>query len=277
MKISVGSQQIDMSTQAALMTIINITPDSFYENSRSFDAPTIRENVLKALDHGCQIIDLGAYSSRPGASDVSVEQEIERLELGMQTIRSFSDVIISIDTFRSEVVEAMYSRYGAFIVNDITGGQDENMYATVAKYKLPYVCMHMRGTPQTMQTMTDYTDLVGEIEEYFEKKIAEMTCAGIEQIIIDLGFGFAKNLEQNYELFAALDRFKRFGYPILVGISRKSMIYKALNIEASDSITGTSILNWEALRRGANILRVHDSQQARHTISLFSQFKKYLL
>lgn len=277
MKITVGVQEIDLETRAAVMSIINVTPDSFYEDSRSFDSQTIRQNVDKALTQGCQIIDLGAYSSRPGASEVSVEEEICRLEMGMQTIREMSDVVVSIDTFRAEVVEAIYARFGAFIVNDITGGADENMYATVARLRLPYVCMHMRGTPETMQSMTDYNDLVGEVEAYFEQRIEKMKQAGIEQIILDLGFGFAKTLEQNYELFASINRFKKFGYPILVGISRKSMIYKPLGVEAGDSLTGTSLLNWEALRRGANILRVHDTLEAAHTISMFSQFKNYLL
>lgn len=275
MTIQVGDKQLDLSQRAAIMTIINLTPDSFFEGSRSLDPQVVAARAAKAIAEGADVLDLGAYSSRPGADEVSAAEEIARLSMGIEAVRAFSDVPLSIDTFRAEVVTAIYARFGAFIINDITGGGDREMYATAAKYSLPYVCMHMRGTPKTMQSLTDYHDLVGEVEDYFKTRIEAMQQAGLEQIILDLGFGFAKTTEQNYDLFAAMERFNKFGFAQLVGISRKSMIYKPLDTDAANALTGTCLLNWEALKRGAKILRVHDTLEAAQTVSMFTQFKDF--
>lgn len=174
MTIQVGDKQLDLSQRAAIMTIINLTPDSFFEGSRSLDPQVVAARAAKAIAEGADVLDLGAYSSRPGADEVSAAEEIARLSMGIEAVRAFSDVPLSIDTFRAEVVTAIYARFGAFIINDITGGGDREMYATAAKYSLPYVCMHMRGTPKTMQSLTDYHDLVGEVEDYFKTRIEAM-------------------------------------------------------------------------------------------------------
>lgn len=277
MNIVVGNREIDLGSSAAVMAILNITPDSFFERSRTFDIASISTRVDSMINEGADIIDLGGYSSRPSADDVAVEEEIRRVSLGVEAVRYISDIPISIDTFRAEVVEAIYSEFGPFIINDITGGSDERMFEVAAKYSLPYVCMHMRGTPQTMQSMTDYDNIVEDIDRYFEKKIAQMRESGIEQIVIDPGFGFAKTTEQNYELFAGMETLNRHQAPILIGVSRKSMIYKPLECKAEQALTGTTILNWEALKRGAKILRVHDTREAVDTVKMFNRYKDCLL
>ncbi|MFI3267038.1 MAG: dihydropteroate synthase [Rikenellaceae bacterium] len=276
MIITLGDSQLDLDQKPAVMSIINVTPDSFYAQSRTFDTQSVSESIEVAIAQGADILDIGGYSSRPGADDVGESEEVRRLSLGMETARAAGDILVSVDTFRPSVVEQIYERFGAFIVNDITGGS-EQMFDVVAKYSLPYICMHSKGTPQTMQSMTHYNDLEGEVESFFGQRIKTMQGKGIEQIILDLGFGFAKTLEQNYQLFASMERFNKLNCPMLVGISRKSMIYKPLGTEPEHSLTGTTILNWTALSRGAKILRVHDTAQAVQTISMYSQFKDYLI
>lgn len=258
-----------------VMTIINITPDSFFEGSRTSERETIRERVLEAIEDGATILDVGGYSSRPGADEVSVEEECRRVELGIEVIREVSQTIaISVDTFRAEVVRRVAERFGYIIVNDIMAGEgDEAMFGTVAQYRLPYIAMHMRGTPQSMQSMVEYRDVVGEVVEYFRDSVATMRGAGIKTIILDPGFGFAKSLDQNYELLAGLSDIVALGYPVLVGVSRKSMIYRVLDVEPSEALAGTIALGWESLRQGATILRVHDTREAVDTVSIFEKYK----
>lgn len=256
--------------QPLIMGIVNITPDSFFEGSRVQSEKEIADQIEKHLSEGADILDLGAYSSRPGATHISETEEIERLQSALPIIKSIApNTPISIDTFRSSVVSAMFDQFGPFIVNDISGGhQDSSMYETVAKYKLPYIGMHMRGTPKTMQSLTDYDSLTNDIIRYFTKMIDELQKIGVGDIIIDPGFGFSKTLEQNYSLLSELDRFQVLNKPILVGVSRKSMIYKLLEVDPADALNGTTSLNTIALLKGANILRVHDVAPAKEVIRL---------
>ncbi|MFI3305740.1 MAG: dihydropteroate synthase [Rikenellaceae bacterium] len=259
-----------------VMTILNVTPDSFFKGSRTAEREAIRSRAKGAIEEGATIIDIGGYSSRPGAADVSTEEEWRRVELGFEVVRELShDVVVSVDTFRAEIVRRAAERFGEFIVNDITAGEgDTDMFATVAKYRLPYIAMHMRGTPQDMQRQTEYRDVVAEVTEYLQRRVELMKQAGIEQIILDPGFGFAKSLEQNYELLAGMGRIVELGLPTLVGISRKSMIYRALDTTPAEALTGTIALNWEALRQGATILRVHDTREAVETIKLYELYTR---
>ncbi len=258
------------------MTILNITPDSFFEGSRTAERCAIAERVREAVDAGATIIDVGGYSSRPGADDVPIEEEWRRVELGISIIKEVApNIAISVDTFRAEVVRRVVVNFGRVIINDITAGEaDEEMFAVVAKYDLPYVAMHMRGTPKSMQTMTTYSDVVQDVVDYFVAKIEALKQAGIRDIILDPGFGFAKDVEQNYQLMKGLSRLCDMGYPILVGVSRKSMIYKVLEVTADDALPGTIALNWEALRQGAAILRVHDTKEAVETLRIFEKYNK---
>lgn len=246
-----------------VMAIVNVTPDSFYGASRRCEYEDVRAAVEGAVGAGATIIDIGGYSSRPGAAEVDVEEEWRRVALGLEAVRGAqSGVVVSIDTFRSEIVRRAYEGYGAFIVNDISAGElDDAMVATVAELGLPYVAMHMRGTPQTMQLSTEYDGgVVAGVVSYFECRTRELLVAGVarENIILDPGFGFAKSVEQNYELMRHLDRLRALGFPILVGVSRKSMIYKPLAITPEAALPGSLALVWEALGSGPAILRVHD-------------------
>ncbi len=262
-------------TKRHIMAIINITPDSFFEGSRTSTRETIEQRITEAVDAGATILDIGGYSSRPGAADVEKEEEWRRVALGCEVARSIApNVAISIDTFRSEVVQRVVAKFGWIIVNDITAGEaDPNMVGVVAKFRLPYIAMHMRGTPESMQSLTQYKDVVDDVLSYFRERVAALRRGGIEQIIIDPGFGFAKSLEQNYELLAGLDRLKELDCPILVGVSRKSMIYRAIGCEPSDSLPATIALGWEALRLGATILRVHDSGEAMQSLQIFEIYR----
>lgn len=259
-----------------IMAIVNVTPDSFYSGSRTPEKESIVSRVREVVDEGTDIIDIGGYSTRPGAEEVSCEEELRRVLLGVECVRElFPNIPISIDTFRAAVVRGVVERYGAVIVNDISAGElDSEMVAVVAELGLPYIAMHMRGTPQTMQQMADYGDVADDIYEYFKRRCRELTDSGISKIIIDPGFGFAKSTEQNYRLLSSLNRLKDIGYPILVGLSRKSMIYKVLRTTPEESLMGTSALNWEALRQGASILRVHDVKEAVQVRRLFEIFEE---
>ena len=267
---------IDTSTPA-VMAIINITPDSFYAGSRKQEEEEIVRSVRKALDDGAAIIDLGAYSTRPGADTVSPDEEMRRMRLALTAVRSaFPDTTVSIDTYRACVAEMAVSEFGADIINDISAGTlDETMFPTMARLQVPYIMMHMRGTPQTMQQMTQYDDLIPDILRFFAERTERLRSAGFDrEIIIDPGFGFAKTTEQNFELLDNLSVFQCFKAPILVGISRKTMIWKTLGITPDEALNGTTALNCFALDRGADILRVHDVKEAVEAVRLFSALHK---
>jgi dihydropteroate synthase len=256
-----------------VMGIINLTPDSFFEGSR---VPVDKKSVLveaeKKIKEGADFLDLGGYSTRPGAADISIEEEIARVVPAISEIKlNFPDILISVDTFRSQVAKAAIEA-GAELVNDISAGNlDSEMLPLIAKLGIPYVAMHLKGSPQTMQQETTYSDLVPEILAYFGDKVEQFRKFGIKDVIIDPGFGFAKTREQNFELLRNLSSFKQLGLPILVGVSRKSMIYKTLEISANEALNGTTALNMFALLQGADILRVHDVKEAKETIELAAQ------
>ncbi|MFR9651682.1 MAG: dihydropteroate synthase [Rikenellaceae bacterium] len=260
-----------------IMAILNVTPDSFYAGSRTSDSVQIRARIERVVDEGATIIDIGGYSSRPNAEDIPMEQEWERVNRALTLLKEMNvETTISIDTFRAEVARRAANEYGELIINDITAGDgDAKMVETVAELKLPYVAMHTRGTPQTMQSLTEYEDVVGEVFEYLAQRAKYLNDSGIEQVILDPGFGFAKTIEQNYQLLRGLDRFSELGYPLLVGVSRKSMIYRLLDIDPKDSLAGTTALHWEALQRGAKTLRVHDVAEAVQVLKIFEEYEKY--
>lgn len=259
-------------TEPQVMGILNVTPDSFYASSRHLDADSIAKQAIGMLDNGVDIIDIGAYSSRPGAQEVCIDEELRRLKLGIETIRKnvSSDILISVDTFRSEVARIAVEEYGADIINDISGGTlDSEMFVTVKNLKVPYILMHMRGTPASMQTMTDYLDVTADVITDIAKKISILNDIGVNDIIVDPGFGFAKTVPQNFRLLHHLDLIgQATGQPLLVGVSRKSMIYKSLDITPEKALNGTTIINTIALLQGASILRVHDVKEAREAVNL---------
>lgn len=260
-----------------VMAILNVTDDSFYAGSRNMEERAISERVVQAIEEGATIIDVGGYSTRPGAKDISLEEEWQRVERGLKCIRDISeDIAISVDTFRSGVVERAVALVGDIIVNDISAGEaDTRMVDVVAHHKLPYIAMHMRGTPQTMQSMTQYEEGICEsVCRYFTQRVEYLRQRGVNDIILDPGFGFAKSVEQNFELLGGLSSLSALGYPVLAGLSRKSMIYRALDITPEESLAGTVALNWEALRQGASILRVHDVREAKQVIELYNRVKK---
>ncbi len=255
-----------------VMGILNMTPDSFYDGGKHETAHGILSQVEKMLQEGAAIIDVGGYSSRPGAAAVSEAEEIRRVTGAITLIlKEFSETIISVDTFRSQVAEVSIGA-GAAMVNDISGGDaDDKMFEVIAKLGIPYILMHMRGTPKTMQSMTTYDNLMGDILGYFQNKVKILQSLGVKDIILDPGFGFAKTLNQNYELLKNLKYFNVLNLPMLVGLSRKSMIYKALDITPESALNGTSILNTIALMNGASILRVHNVKEANEAINLYQK------
>ena len=253
-----------------VMGILNVTPDSFFTDSRSFDADAISHRVATMVAEGADMIDIGAYSSRPGAGEVSVTEEMQRLERGMAIVRKIApSILVSVDTFRADVARYAVESLGVDMVNDISAGLlDDNMVATVAQLKVPYIAMHMRGTPATMSEMTQYDNVVADVMRELSQRINEFTLAGINDIIIDPGFGFAKTTEQNYELLQNLELFHELDYPLLVGVSRKSMIYRVLGVTPDDALNGTTVVNTIALQAGASILRVHDVKQAVEAVKI---------
>ena len=264
---------------AQVMAIVNLTPDSFYATSRNLSEEEVVKSVERAISEGATIVDLGGYSSRPGAEDVSLDEEWRRVKMGLEAVRRVEgEVLVSIDTFRSEVVRRAYEEFGDFIVNDISAGElDVAMLETVARHNLVYVAMHMRGVPQTMQSLNHYDGGVVEgVAEYFRTRVQELQAAGIEEskIVLDPGFGFAKSPEQNYELLTHLDSITQLGYPLLVGVSRKSMIYKPLGLTAEDALPGSLAFAWEALRAGAKIIRVHDVAPTRQIVDLWNHYNR---
>ncbi|MDO5571540.1 MAG: dihydropteroate synthase [Bacteroidales bacterium] len=254
-----------------IMGILNVTPDSFYSDSRCFDEKHIIDRVSEIINQGGDIIDIGAYSSRPNSIDISVEEEMNRLRKSLSLINSqFSDTILSVDTFRADVAKMCVEEYGVAIINDISGGEiDKNMFSTVAKLNVPYILMHMKGTPQTMMMNMEYDNFLEEVFLYFSKKINQLRLLGVNDIIVDPGFGFSKSLDDNYQLMKHLNDFHIFELPLLVGISRKSMIYKLLDLTPKESLNGTTFLNTFALFKGANILRVHDVKEAKECARMY--------
>lgn len=254
-----------------IMGIVNATPDSFFPGSRTLSRESIIERTRSMIDQGADMIDIGAYSSRPGAADVSETEELRRLETALEAIRSVNtDIPVSVDTFRANVARTAISSLGADIVNDISGGSlDADMLETVASLKCPYILMHMRGTPSTMQTLTDYDDVTADVIKELSIILSRLEALGVSDIIVDPGFGFAKTVEQNYELMRNLETMENLlGLPLLVGISRKSMLTRPLGIKPDEALNATTVMNVIALSKGASILRVHDVKEARQALVL---------
>lgn len=271
--LNVRGTLLDLS-EPKIMGILNLTPDSFYDGGRNNDLNAALKKTEQMLTDGADIIDIGAYSSRLGAEHITEETELKRMVPVIKAIiKEFPRTILSVDTFRSGIAKASFHE-GAGIINDISAGSlDKDMFQTIAEIKIPYILMHMRGTPQTMAQYTDYENITAEVCRYFSEKIAQLKALGVNDLIIDPGFGFAKTLEQNYELLSKLNALKICGYPVLAAVSRKSMIYKLLNTDAERALNGTSVLNTIALMQGANILRVHDVKEAKEVISIVGQLK----
>ena len=267
--INCKGRLIDLS-KPQVMGIVNINDDSFFPGSRGHTEDLIKARVQLQLYEGASFIDIGAYSTRPGCVDVPSEVEKERIAMAMKAINSrFPDAIVSVDTFRADVARFAVEECGVSIVNDISGGTlDDKMFETVADLHVPYIMMHIKGTPQTMQQFCHYDNMMDEIIKFFAERVERLKLLGVNDVIIDPGFGFAKDLDQNYELMQRLDEFKVFELPILVGISRKSMIYKLIGGAPDDALNGTTVLNTIALTKGANILRVHDVQPAMEAVRI---------
>lgn len=265
-------------TKPAVMGIVNVTPDSFYGGSRTFLADQVRARVEKLVAEGADFIDIGAYSSRSGADEVSLEEELRRIETGMEQIRKIApEIPVSVDTFRANVAREAVENLSVDIINDISGGDlDAEMFAAVAELKVPYILMHMRGTPATMQSLTDYGSegVTANVLRDLAEKVNRLALLGVNDIIIDPGFGFAKTLDQNYELLAEMEAFHSLECPMLVGVSRKSMITKCLGITSEEALNGTTVINTLALERGAAILRVHDVKEAVEAVKLYSKMMK---
>lgn len=274
MTINCKGQLIDLS-QPKVMGILNITPNSFFDGGKYASNDEIVAKVEKMLDEGATFIDVGAYSSKPSAEFVSEEDELDRIVPVVQLlVKHFPTILLSIDTFRSKVASACIEN-GAAMINDISAGNlDDKMMEVIAKYNVPYIMMHMRGTPQSMQSLTQYDDIIKEILFYFSEKISQARSLGINDLIVDPGFGFAKTIEQNYEVMQKLQLFHNLDLPLLVGISRKSMIYKTLEITADEALNGTTFLNTFALTKGAQILRVHDVAAAVECVKLFEKLNQ---
>lgn len=270
--INVNGRLIDLH-QPQVMGILNVTPDSFYSGSRKQTESEIRDRVMQIINEGGQMIDIGAYSSRSGADDVSTEEEMRRLREGMKIVAELApDMPVSVDTFRADVAKMCVEELGVGIVNDISGGElDKSMFTTVAQLGVPYILMHMKGTPQTMQQAPHYDDLMKEIMMYFAEKVQRLRDLGQKDIILDPGYGFAKTLDHNYQLLRHQEMLKVFELPLLVGISRKSMIHRLLNISPQEALNGTTALNTIALQKGANILRVHDVKECVEVVKIVSK------
>ncbi len=275
MQIKINNRLTDFS-EPRVMGIVNVTPDSFYPGSRYQKEKSIVHVVEKMIQDGVFILDLGAYSTRPGAEPVSAAEEIERLSSALEIIvKRFPDLSVSVDTFRAQVARHVVREFGVGMINDVSGGTlDAEMFETIADLQVAYVLMHMRGTPQNMQTHTEYENITSEVLGFLQKRIAQLHLLGVNDVIADPGFGFAKTAEQNFRLLREMHYLKELNVPLLVGMSRKSMIYKTLGIEASEALNGTTALNMLALLNGAAILRVHDVKEAVETVKLFSQYRK---
>ena len=270
--LNVRGHLLDLS-EPQVMGILNVTPDSFYAESRMKTEEAIRRRVRQIVEEGGSMIDVGAYSSRPGADDVSADEEMARLKRGMKIVREEApEIPVSVDTFRADVAKMCIEELGADIINDISGGElDKKMFHTVAKLGVPYILMHMKGTPQTMQEAPHYDDLMKEVMLYFSEKIQQLRDLGQKDIILDPGYGFAKTLDHNYELLVHQEMLSIFELPLLVGVSRKSMIYKLLGCTPDEALNGTTALNTIALQKGASILRVHDVKEAVEVVRIVTK------
>lgn len=268
--LNCNGKLIDLNTPK-VMAILNVTPDSFYTGSRFSTEDEIKKRTLQCVKEGADIIDVGAYSSRPGAMNISTEEEKNRLDKALRTIKSIApDIIISVDTFRSGIAETVVKEFGVNIINDISGGNiDVKMFDVIANLNVPYIIMHMKGIPENMQVNPQYSDVMQELIAFFSQKTNRLTQLGIKDIVIDPGFGFGKTLENNYTVLSELENFKIFPYPLMVGVSRKSMIYRTLNLTPEEALNGTSALHMAALMKGADILRVHDVKEAKQVVSLY--------
>lgn len=272
--INIKGQLLSLD-EPQVMGILNVTPDSFYAGSRKQTEAAIIDRIETILREGASIIDVGGYSSRPDAAEVSDTEEMRRLETALlQLQQHYPHVVVSVDTFRSSIARRCVEEYGVAMINDISGGeQDKQMFETVAQLRVPYIMMHMRGTPQTMQQQTDYEDVTADVLKSFSQKLERLFRLGVNDVILDPGFGFSKTLAQNYELMRHLGDFRIFGLPLLVGVSRKSMIYKLLETTPEESLNGTTVLHTYALLQGADILRVHDVRAAKEAIRIVQQLK----
>lgn len=270
--LNVNGQLLDLSIPQ-VMGILNVTPDSFYAGSRMQTEADIAMRARQIVDEGASVIDIGAYSSRPNAEHISSEEEMNRLRTGLKILnREYPDAIISVDTFRADVAEWCVKEHGVAIINDISAGEmDPTMFETVARLGVPYIMMHMQGTPQNMQAQPHYDNLLKEIFMYFARKVQQLRDLGVKDIILDPGFGFGKTLEHNYELMAHLKEFDIFELPLLVGVSRKSMIYRLLGGTPQDALNGTTVLHTVALLEGADILRVHDVREAVEAVKMVNK------
>ncbi|GAA6432014.1 MULTISPECIES: dihydropteroate synthase [Bacteroides] len=273
--INVNGSLLDLSGPC-VMGILNITPDSFYAGSRMQTEAEIAARAQQILDEGARIIDIGAYSSRPNAENVSPREEMERLRMGLEILRKTQPgAVISVDTFRADVARMCVEEYGVAIINDIAAGEmDADMFRTVVELNVPYIMMHMQGTPQNMQQHPHYDNLLKEVFLYFAQKVQQLRDLGMKDIILDPGFGFGKTVEHNYELLAHLEEFRVFELPLLVGISRKSMIYRLLGNTPQDALNGTTVLDTICLLKGADILRVHDVREAVETVKIVEAMRK---
>ena len=271
--LNVRGRLLDLS-KPQVMGILNVTPDSFYAGSRMETEEAVRRRVRQIIAEGGSMIDVGAYSSRPGAADVSAEEEMERLRRGMSIVREEApEIPVSVDTFRADVAKMAVEELGVDIINDISGGElDKEMFKTVAKLSVPYILMHMKGTPQTMQQAPHYDDLMKEVMLYFAEKVQQLRDLGQKDIVLDPGYGFAKTIDHNYELLRHQEMLEVFELPLLVGVSRKSMIYRFLGSSPEEALNGTTVLNTLALQKGANILRVHDVKEAVEVVRLVEKF-----
>ncbi len=259
-----------------VMGILNITPDSFFDGGKYLEQESILQRIVDMINEGADIIDIGAYSSRPGAVHISEDEELKRLDSALGIIRKeYPNIIISVDTFRAGIANAVVKNYNVDIINDISAGEmDEKMFDTMADLNVPYIMMHMKGTPQDMQNDPNYNyDVVYEIIDYFSKKVEELKQRGLHDIILDPGFGFGKSLDNNYELLNRMKELNIFELPMLIGLSRKSMIYNLLDCSPQEALNGTSLLNMISLQNGASILRVHDVKEAHECIALYNKLQ----
>lgn len=272
--INVRGRLMDLS-QPQVMGILNVTPDSFYSGSRKQTEEEITSRVHQIVAEGASMIDIGAYSSRPNAEHISAEEELARLRTGLSIInRLYPDAVVSVDTFRADVAAVCVEQYGVSIINDIAAGEmDKRMFETVARLQVPYIMMHMQGTPQNMQQSPHYDNVVKEVFCYMAEKVDRLCELGVNDIILDPGFGFGKTLEHNYRLLSYLEEFDVFDLPVLVGVSRKSMIYRLLGVTPEESLNGTVVLNTLALMKGADILRVHDVKEAVEAVKIVQKMK----
>lgn len=274
--INVNGTLLNLSIPC-VMGILNITPDSFYADSRMQTEKEIVQRIEQIVGEGAGIIDIGAYSSRPNAADVSAQEEMERLRMGLTILRRIApEAVVSVDTFRADVARMCVEEFGVAIINDIAAGEmDAEMFRTVARLNVPYIMMHMQGTPQDMQQHPHYDNLLKEVFQYFARKVQQLRDLGVKDIILDPGFGFGKTVEHNYELLAHLEEFRVFELPLLAGVSRKSMIYRLLGNTPQEALNGTTVLDTICLLKGADILRVHDVREAVETVKIVEAMRKH--